>query len=221
MAGPTITLTTTTPVDDQGQTWVLAVAKPASGQKLQGLRQFGGTSKITLGPVQADGSAQVIYMAPASVTSGTYDKIDYAVYDQDGSYTRINYTSVELDAGVVLTATVPSPPPVMEQGQSTVIGTVKPGLSSDGLTITQTAGAGVLSLSTTAQADGSRQVIYTAPRSISASGTDTVTYTVSDAHNGSTGGSTSAKGSASVQLNSGPGITAVAPSVVEVGQTTR
>jgi Ca2+-binding RTX toxin-like protein len=57
--------------------------------------------------------------------------------------------------------------------------------------------------------------IYTAPSAIAASTLDTVSYTISDQHNDAI-----AAGSASVQLDAGPSITLVTPSVVEKGQTT-
>ena len=50
---------------------------------------------------------------------------------------------------------------------------------------------------------------------IAVSTLDTVSYTISDQHN-----DTMATGSASVQLDAGPSITSVTPSVVEKGQTT-
>ena len=60
---------------------------------------------------------------------------------------------------------------------------------------------------------GVEEVNYTAPASVVASATDTVSYTVTE--NG-----VAATGNASVQLDAGPSITAVTPTAVEKGQTT-
>jgi hypothetical protein len=108
----------------------------------------------------------------------------------------------------------PAAPAVVEQGQTTVIGTVTPGTVGDTLTLTQTGqtAGGAVSLQLVNNVE---EVIYTAPASIPASTTDDVSYQVTDQQDG-----TSAAGSADVQLDAGPSIAAVTPSVVEQGQST-
>jgi Ca2+-binding RTX toxin-like protein len=103
-------------------------------------------------------------------------------------------------------------PSVVEKGQTTEIGTVAPGLAGDTLSLQQTAGSGTVTLQLV---NGVEEVIYTAPSAIAASTLDTVSYTIRDQHNDAM-----ATGSASVQLDAGPSITSVTPSVVEKGQTT-
>jgi hypothetical protein len=98
-------------------------------------------------------------------------------------------------------------------GQTTVIGTVAPGVAGDTLTLKESTGSGTLSLGPVQS--GTRQVIYTAPASISASTIDAVSYQVTDQQDGQ-----SATGSANVQLDAGPSITAVAPSAAQAGQST-
>ncbi len=104
-------------------------------------------------------------------------------------------------------------PTVVEKSQTTVIGTVAPGVAGDTLTLTENTGLGTLSFGPV-QSDGIQQVIYTAPASISQSVIDAVTYTINESDGAS------ATGSANVQLDAGPSITPVTPSVVEAGQTT-
>jgi len=74
-------------------------------------------------------------------------------------------------------------------------------------------GTGTLALGAV-QADGTQQVIYTAPTSVGTSTLDAVSYTVADQHKDAV-----AKASASVQLDAGPSIIPVAPSQVAQGQT--
>ena len=93
-----------------------------------------------------------------------------------------------------------------------MIGTVAPGFAGDTLTLKETAGAGILNLGTV-QANGTQQIIYTAPTTVSASTTDAVSYTVIE--NGAT-----ATGTANVQLDVGPSIAPETPSAVGQGQTT-
>jgi autotransporter-associated beta strand protein len=119
--------------------------------------------------------------------------------------------SAATDNGPAITAATPS---VVEQSQTTVIGTVAAGLAGDTLTLHQIGGSGTLSLG--AVVNGVQQVIYTAPASIAASGLDNVSYTVSDEYNNV------ATGSSSVPVDIGPKVTSVtalpASGVEVVGQ---
>jgi type VI protein secretion system component Hcp len=95
-------------------------------------------------------------------------------------------------AGPSITSVVPS---VVENGQTTEIGIVTPGVAGDTLTLQRTGGNGALALQLVG---GVEEVIYTAPPAIAATAVDTVSYTISD-QNGAT-----ATDSASVQLDAGP-----------------
>ena len=100
------------------------------------------------------------------------------------------------------------PPTVVEHSQTTVIATVAPGVPGDTLTLTETAGLGAVSLGPP-QGDGTEQVIYTAPASISQSAIDAVTYTVNESDGAH------ATASANVKLNAGPTIIAATVSGTE------
>ena len=140
----------------------------------------------------------ITYTAPASGV----DAFNYTVQDQlgDAASGTVNAT---IDPGPTITTATPA---VVEKGQSTEIGTVAPGLAGDTLTLKQTAGSGALSLRLVG---GVEEVIYAAPAIITASAPDAVTYSVSDQFDDTT------SATASIQLDAGPTITAVAPSVVE------
>ena len=106
------------------------------------------------------------------------------------------------DPGPTITAAAPS---VVEKSQTTEIATATPGFVGDSLTLHQMTGVGTLSLQLVG---GVEEVIYTAPANITTSGTDTVTYTITDADN------LTANGTGTITLDAGPTITAVTPSVV-------
>jgi hypothetical protein len=131
---------------------------------------------------------------------GTYQQSNFALSNGEVVWSA-NVAAVPTVSGVT--------PAAVEEGQTTVIGTVTPGRAGDALTLTETAGAGTLSLGVV-QANGAQQVIYTAPDVISASAIDKVAYTVSE--NGA-----SATGTASVQLDSGPSIALQAFALSGVG----
>lgn len=105
------------------------------------------------------------------------DVVSYTV--TENSQTATGSASVQLDAGPSITAQTPT---TVQPGQTTVIGTATPGLPGDTLTLKETAGTGTLSLGAV-QADGTQQVIYTAPAKTAKSSTDQVAYTVADQHN--------------------------------------
>jgi hypothetical protein len=140
----------------------------------------------------------ITYTAPASGV----DAFSYTVQDQlrDTATGTVNMT---IDPGPTITTATPA---VVEKGQSTEIGTVAPGLAGDTLTLKQTGGSDTLSLRLVG---GVEQVIYAAPATVAASTPDAVTYSVNDQFGDTT------SGAASIQLDAGPTITAVAPSVVE------
>jgi RTX calcium-binding nonapeptide repeat (4 copies) len=141
------------------------------------------------------------------------DTITVTINDTGGSTaTATSLVSVHsiaiLDPGPSITYVTPS---AVEKGQATEIGTVTPGLAGDTLSLKQTGGAGTLALQLV---NGVEEVIYTAPSAIPMSTLDKVSYTITDQFNDV------ASGSVAVQLDAGPSITSVTPSVVEKGQAT-
>jgi hypothetical protein len=157
----------------------------------------GSLGILSLGAVQANGTRQVIYTAPASISASVIDPVTYSVNDEHDDAIALGSANVLLNAGPNITSQAPS---AVEKGQTTVIGIVTRGLPGDTLTLKETAGAGSLSLGAV-QANGTQQVIYTAPAGIAASAVDAVAYTVSDEH-----ADTFASGSANVQLDAGPSV---------------
>jgi Ca2+-binding RTX toxin-like protein len=121
------------------------------------------------------GVEEVIYTAPPTIAASAPDTVSYTVSDQHNDAMAIGSASVQLDAGPSITSVKPS---VVENGQTTEIGTVTPGLTGDTLSLQQTGGNGTLALQLVG---GVEEVIYTAPSTI-ASILDTVSYTISDQH---------------------------------------
>ena len=140
----------------------------------------------------------ITYTAPASGV----DAFNYTVQDQLGDVAN-GTVNVTIDPGPAITTAIPA---VVEKGQSTEIGTVAPGLAGDTLTLKQTGGSGALSLRLVG---GVEEVIYAAPATVAATMPDAVTYSVNDQF-----GDT-ASGTASIQLDAGPTIAGVVPSVLE------
>src|SRR6202021_1866980 len=101
-----------------------------------------------------NGVQQVIYTAPASIETSVVDAVSFTVADEyDGIAS--GSAQVPLDAGPAIATATPA---VVENGQTTIIGTVTAGLAGDVLTLTQTGGSGTLSLG--AVGGGMQQVIY-------------------------------------------------------------
>ena len=211
-AGPSVAPQTPSVMENSQTTIIGTVTPGLAGDTLTLTQAPGSLGTLSLGAVQANGTQQVIYTAPATVSASTVDNVAYTVADQHSDVVASGTASVQLDAGPSITAQSPS---VVEKSQTTVIGTVTPGLASDTLTLTQAPGSlGTLSLGAV-QANGTQQVIYTAPATVIASAVDKVAYTVADQHDDAL-----ASGSANVQLDAGPSIAAQSPSVVEKSQTT-
>ncbi|WP_428391499.1 beta strand repeat-containing protein [Lichenicoccus sp.] len=197
---------------EHGQTAVIGIVTPGvSGDALTLAQAPGGLGTVSLGAVQTDGAQQVIYTAPASISTSGSDAVSYSITDQHNDVVTAQTTAVTLDAGAAIHT---APPGVIEQGQSAVLGTVTPGVAGDTLSVSQAPGAlGAVTLGAV-QADGTQQVIYTAPAAITATATDTVSYSIVDQHN-----LVVAADTASVGLDGGPSITPGTPAVVE-GQST-
>ncbi len=161
-------------------------------------------------------AAQVAQAAQLVAADGITDpnvaaaaELDYLETNDPSFLTGAGSASQNLPATTpaVIIPTALHPPPTIsavvpgtvEKSQTAVIGTVTPAVAGDTLTLVETEGAGTLSLGTP-QANGTQQVIYTAPASIPASAVDTVNYSVTE--NGA-----SVTSSASVQLDAGPSVT--------------
>ena len=206
------TIAAATPdVVEQNQTTVVGTVTPGeAGDSLTLAQAAGSLGLLSLGAVQADGTQQVIYTAPASVAASGIDPVGYTITDQHNDVVASGSASVSLDAGATIASAMPV---VVEQGQTTVVGTVTPGLTGDALSLVQTAGSlGTLTLGTV-QTDGTQQVIYTAPASVAVSVADPVGYTITDQHD-----EVMASGSATVNLDAGPSVSAVS-AAAEQGQT--
>ncbi|HEY4174772.1 MAG TPA: type I secretion C-terminal target domain-containing protein [Rhodopila sp.] len=186
------TLTSVAPaVVEQGQTTVIGTVSPGGSGDTLSLTQTGGNGTLSL--ITVNGIQEVVYQAPAHVASDAVDMVSYTVYDQQLATLVTGTASVQLDAGPSITAAVPS---AVEKGQTTVIGTVTPGLPGDTITLSQAPGSlGIVSLGSVL-ANGTQQVIYTAPTSVPANAMDAVSYTVTDQHHDAV-----ASGTASVQLD--------------------
>jgi hypothetical protein len=171
-----------------------------------------GASADVFAPVSGFGLGDSIALEGLQVTSAVYSASTKAlaitgsggtVFDLSlaGAYQQSNFALASGD--VVFSAATPpvisgaTPAPV-EKGQTTVIGTATPGVAGDPLTLTETAGAGTLSLGPV-QTNGTQQVIYTAPACIPASTRDAVSYTIKESD-----GATATSPPTSVQLDSGP-----------------
>jgi Ca2+-binding RTX toxin-like protein len=173
-AGPSITAVTPAVVE-KGQTTQIGTVTPGLPGDTLTLKQTGGNGTLALQLV--NGTEEVIYTAPAAVAAGTQDTVSYTVADQNNDVAASGSVAVQLDAGPSITAVTPS---VVEKGQTTVIGTVTPGLAGDTPTLKQTGGNGTLALQLV---NGVEEVIYTAPSAIGAGMLDTITYSVGDQHN--------------------------------------
>jgi probable HAF family extracellular repeat protein len=150
-------------------------------------------SGVSPTPTSINDAGQIVGFSYTNATSGVH----------------FGFLATPTDPGPSITPVTPS---VVENGQTTEIGTVTPGLPGDTLTLNQTGGNGALALQLV---NGVEEVIYTAPSQISASTVDAVSYTITDQYN-----DVAPSGSVAVQLDAGPSITSVTPSVVENGQTT-
>jgi hypothetical protein len=203
------TFTAATPATvEQGQTTVIGTVTLGFDGETLALTQTAGNGTLSLGQV-SNGVQQVIYTAPTSITASAADAVSFTISDQFNDTVTASSTSVQLDAGPSITPVLPS---VVEKGQTTEVGAVTPGLEGDTLTLKQTGGSGTLALQLVNDVE---EVIYTAPSAIAASTQDAVSYTISDQYN-----DVMPSGSATVQLDAGPSIASVAPSVVEKSQTT-
>jgi hypothetical protein len=135
-------------VVDPGQTTVIGTVAPGlAGEALTLTQALSSWGTVALGPVQPDGTQQILYTAPASVASLVTDSVSYTIADPFGDVSQGTAT-VLVDTGPVLT---PQTVPALEQNRVFVVAHVKPGdLPGDWVTMTQTGGS-VRSSSLTSQ----------------------------------------------------------------------
>lgn len=198
---------------ESGQSTVIAVLTPGLLGDTLTLTAMNkaAAAGLSIGPLLANGTEQLIYTAPAGVTTTHATTLDYTVEDQHvGGHSYV--TAIQLVAGPVVTPVIPTGN--LENGQSVVIGSVKSGLAGDTLAITQSgAFLGAVSLGA-ADANGVQQILYTAPAHILANALEAVSYSITDGR-----GSPATSGAASVQLDYGVIITSTGPHVLSIGQS--
>jgi hypothetical protein len=213
--GPSIHVRPTTSLD-AGSSEVLAYVTPGeTGDTLSvlGGSSAGGTVSLQL----IGGQESVVYTAPTSIPGGSGQAtINYIVSDQHNDATAVGSATVQL---------VTPPPTVtlsssgtIEQGQTIVLATVTPGRTGDTLSFGQTSGTdgGTLSLRPTGlgTVQGTEQVIYTAPGSITSDTTANISYTINESNGG-----TVSNVSGTVVLDAGPSLTTPVLSSLEPGQS--
>ncbi|HEX2815321.1 MAG TPA: hypothetical protein VHN39_02935, partial [Phenylobacterium sp.] len=171
-------------VVEKGQSTFIGKVNPGSPGDTLTLTQT-GTAFGTLSLVTINSVVEIQYTAASSIASSRTDSAGYIISDGHGGSVS-GAVAVTLDGGPKLSLATPG---VVVQGQSTVIGTVSPGLSGDVETLTQTGSSqGTVTLS-------GGKIIYTAAANITATGTDAVSYIIADQHQDAT-----VSGSASVKL---------------------
>jgi hypothetical protein len=188
------------------------VAPGLSGDTLAIAGGDGVPGTFSLGAVTSSGLQTILYTAPATVATNGAVTLTYTISDQLGVNTASGGTSVNLqNPGPTLAKLTPA---AVEKGETTILGTITPGASIDTLTVAQTGTAtGTVSLGAPSS-NGVVQVLYKAASSITASGSVTVGYTVTDEHSGST------SGTATISQDAGAKLSAVTPGTVVKGQST-
>ena len=199
---PAVTAVTLAAPVEVGQSVVIGTVAATLPNDPLTLANTSGAGTLALGAV-ANGVQDVLYTAPASTGGAAADSVSYTVVDQYGLSSAAQVVSVALDPGLAYLASAPS---VLVSGQSAVIAVLTPGLAGDALTLTAMNKAAAAGLSIgPVLADGTEQLIYTAPASVTTSGSRTLSYTIEDQH---VGGHSYA---AQVQLDAGPVVTPATP----------
>ena len=175
---PSLSVKVVTPQQtlEKGQAVDVATVTPGLPGDTLTVETTQGAGIVSLGPVQPDGSQELIYTAPASIANSVEDSPHYVITDTTYNKPTDGSVSVQLDAGPKIHSARPAS---VGEGQTTVVGTVDPGFSGDLLTLTQLTGAGSLAL-VAVQGSHSEKVVYTAPSMIGQDTTDMVTYEVAD-----------------------------------------
>ena len=179
--GGTDTDTLTITLSDSGATGTLSGTGLSGGTG--GVYTLSGTAAAITTELDALSFKPIDGVAHTSVTT------TFTLSDKSSAYATatVNNTTTVIDSDPAAPPTITSATPsVVEQGQTTVIGTVKPGIASATLSLKQTGGAGTLSLVTV---NGVKEIIYTATANVTAGILDTVSYTIQDQYNDEATGS--------------------------------
>jgi Ca2+-binding RTX toxin-like protein len=164
----------------------------SGGGTLSGTGLSGSDGSYTLSGTAAAISSELdaLVFTPVDGVPNTSVTTTFTLSDLSSAYgtATVNDTTTVIDSDpAVAPPTITSvTPSVVEKGQTTVIGTVKPGIASATLSLKQTSGAGTLSLVTV---NGVDEIIYTAPANVSVGMLDTVSYTITDQYNDAVTGS--------------------------------
>jgi autotransporter passenger strand-loop-strand repeat protein len=194
---------------NSGATNTLTITVGGTGGTLSGTGLSGGAGgvyTITGSAAVVTNELDALSFAPKAGTPNTSSTSTFTLSDTSSAFaaatvnTATSVVDTDPAAPPKITAVTPS---VVENGQSTEIGTVTPGIAGAMLSLQQTGGVGTLSLVTVS---GVEEVIYTAPKSVSASMLDNVSYTITDQFGDVTTGS-----------NTVP--VAPAPDAIDVGRT--
>ena len=168
-ANPTFEASTPSTVE-KGQSTVVGLVQPAvAGDALTLTQTSGALGTVSLGATTSGGQ-QILYTAPATISSSAMDNVSYTISEANGG-SIAETAAVQLDAG----PTAANGTLTIGHGQSGTVtsllnGLVTPGLAGDVETLTAVSATnGTASLS-------NGVVTYQAP----ANGSDTVSYTVQD-----------------------------------------
>ena len=168
---------------NSGATDTLTITVGGTGGTLSGAGLSGGAGgvyTITGSAAVVTNDLDALSFAPKAGTPNTSSTSTFTLSDKSSAFATatVNAATSVVDtdpaAPPKITAVTPS---VVENGQSTEIGTVSPGIAGAMLSLQQTGGVGTLSLVTVS---GVEEVIYSAPKSVSAGVLDNVSYTITD-----------------------------------------
>ena len=169
----------------------LSITLSGSGT-LSGTGLSGSNGNYTLSGTAAAITAELdaLVFTPVDGVPNTSVTTTFTLSDKSSAYgtATVNSTTTVIDSDpAAVPPTITSvTPSVVEKGQTTVIGTVKPGIASATLSLKQTGGAGTLSLVTV---NGVEEIIYTAPANAPTGMLDTVSYTITDQYGDEAAGS--------------------------------
>jgi len=126
----------------------------------------------------------VVYTETGAFTTSQRDTAAFQVFDGSSGKPAGDTPYIRLDAGPALTAVAPA---AVVKGQSTIIGSVTPGFSGDTDTVRQTGSApGTVTLV-------GNKVVYTAAANVTATASETVSYTVTNQLGSSVSGTSTVK----------------------------
>ena len=178
---PAIAQATTLPIVTAATAAVLGTATPSAAGDTLSVSLVSDKVFATGSSVAIDGAGRITYRPGAITTSGA-DNISYRVTDAT--------TGLTVDADATLTLAVSptiaaaSSLPTLKTGGSAVLGAVTPSNPGDTLSVTLLADT-IFPSASSISIDGSGQLTYR-PGTIGTSGTDAITYRVTDATSGLT-----------------------------------